>query len=95
MADGCAHMNFRADVKVARLGDDSGDGRITGYMAEIAINCAECGKPFQFLGLEPGLDLQGARVTLDGLEANIAIVPEGERPNPMQRIAFNVGKFDG
>lgn len=80
----CPHMNFAADVRVARLEDT---GR---FNAEVRIRCAECGKPFQFLGLEPGVDLDAARVSLDGLEANLAISPEGVKPNPFQRIAFGV-----
>ena len=84
----CEHKDFHATVGVARL-EDSG-----GFMAEIRIRCRECDKPFQFLGLEPGLDMHGARVSLDGLEANIAIVPEGTKPNPLQRMAYNIDKFD-
>lgn len=90
----CAHLDFHATVGVARLEQVPG-GPVTGYMAEIRIRCTECDRPFQFLGLEPGLDTQGARVSIDGLEANIAISPEGERPNPFQRMAYSVGKFDG
>lgn len=85
----CAHANFHASVRVARL-EDSGQ-----FMAEIRIECQECKTPFQFLGLEPGLDLQGARVSIDGLEANIAICPVGSKPNPLQRMSFNINKFDG
>ena len=44
------------------------------------------GTPFQFLGLPPGLNLEGATVSIDGLEANIAICPRGQRPNPMQGL---------
>ena len=84
---GCAHMEFGAEVRVARL-EDTG-----GFNAEIRIRCAECGRAFQFLGLEPGVDLAGARVSLDGLEVNLAIVPEGTKPNPLQRLAFGVS-FD-
>jgi len=85
----CDHHKFAAKVKVARL-EDSGR-----FMAEIRVTCSDCGKPFQFLGLEPGLDLDGARVSIDGLEANIAIAPEGARPNPLQRMQFNINRFDG
>ena len=85
----CEHHNFKAAVKVARL-EDSGQ-----FMAEVTVMCSDCSKPFQFLGLEPGLDLQGARVSIDGLEANLAICPEGAKPSPMQRMAFNINKFDG
>lgn len=84
----CKHENFAANVSVARL-EDSGR-----FMAEIRICCTECGAPFQFLGLEPGLDLQGASVSIDGLEANIAIAPEGVQPSPLQRMAHGVRGFD-
>lgn len=80
----CAHMNFAADVRVARL-EDSGR-----FIAEMRIACSDCGRPFQFLGLESGIDLDGARVSLDGLEANLAISPEGAKPNPFQRLAYGV-----
>ena len=80
----CQHEDFVAKVGVARL-EDTG-----GFMAEITINCSQCGLPFQFLGLKPGIDTQGATISLDGLEARIAIVPEGSRPNPGQRMAFGV-----
>lgn len=82
-------MNFAAAVKVARL-EDTG-----GFMAEISVRCSECKLPFQFLGLEPGLDMQGARVSIDGLEANLAICPQGSKPSPLQRMAFDITKFDG
>ena len=76
----CVHMNFDATVGVARL-EDSGR-----FMAEIRIKCKDCDTPFQFMGLEPGLNFEGATVSLDGLEANIGIHPEGQRPNPMQKL---------
>ena len=76
----CKHMNFGAHVRVARL-EDSGR-----FMVEIRVACCDCGKPFQFIGLPPGLDLDGATVSLDGLEANLAICPEGQRPSPMQSL---------
>lgn len=85
----CAHLNFDAVCKVCRL-EDSGQ-----FMLEVRVKCVECGVPFQFLGLEPGCDLQGARVSIDGLEANLAICPEGVKPNPLQRMAYGVENFNG
>ena len=76
----CDHQNFDADVKVARIEDK---GR---FMAEIKITCKDCGTPMQFMGLEPGLNFDGATVSLDGLEMNIGIHPNGHRPNPMQKL---------
>ena len=87
-------MNFHANVGVGRLTNGEG-GPVTGYVAEIRIKCQDCGLPFQFLGLEPGYDNQGARVSIDGLEANIGLVPQGHQPNPLQRMAYNIkGNFD-
>lgn len=76
----CDHTNFDASVRVARIEDK---GR---FMAEVRIACKDCGQPFQFMGLQPGLNFDGATVSLDGLEANIGIHPQGLRPNPMQKL---------
>lgn len=76
----CVHMNFAAKVTVARI-EDTGK-----FMADVTIKCADCGKPFVFLGLEPGLNMHGATVSIDGLEARMAIAPEGAHPNPFQKM---------
>lgn len=85
MADRCSHMNFSANVAVARIEDK---GR---FAADIRIRCADCGLPFQFLGLDPGLDSHGARVSLDGLEARMAISPQGQAPSPIDGWQLNIG----
>jgi hypothetical protein len=87
----CKHMNFAAHVGVARL--EGTAGRPMSFMAEITVKCTECGTPFEFLGLEPGIDTQGAKVSMDGQEARIAIVPKGTRPNPLHRLGFGVRSF--
>ncbi|MBR9764726.1 MAG: hypothetical protein GYB53_14660 [Rhodobacteraceae bacterium] len=76
----CKHTNFSASVKVVRLEDT---GR---FMAEVRIKCEVCGEPFQFLGLEAGLDMQGARVSIDGLEALMSIAPNSQVMSPLQRL---------
>lgn len=76
----CKHMQFDAQCRVARL-EDSGR-----FLLEVQVRCIECDTPFQFLGLQPGLNLNGATVSLDGLEANIAICPKGTQPNPLQTL---------
>ena len=77
----CEHHEFSANVKVARLEDTRR------FMAEVTISCAQCHEAFQFLGLEPGVNLDGARVSIDGLEANLAICPASSKPSPLQRMA--------
>ena len=83
----CEHKDFRAVVSVNRL-EDSGQ-----FNADIRINCAECDLPFEFLGLQPGIDLQGACVSIDGQEARLAIIPKGVTPNPFQRMAYGIRRF--
>jgi len=80
----CVHMNFSANVMVARL-EDSGR-----FMAEVKVECADCGEPFQFLGLDPGINFSGARVSIDGLEANMAIAPTSQVMSPLQRMFASV-----
>lgn len=73
-------MNFDATVRVARIED------IGRFVAEVRIRCLECGKPFQFVGLNSGFNYDGPTVSLDGLEANLPICPEGAQPTPLQGL---------
>lgn len=84
----CKHLNFNAQVRVARL-EDSGR-----FNVEIVIACKDCGLPFEFQGLQPGLNLNGATVSIDGLEARLAIIPQGSRPNPLQQMVHGSEAFD-
>jgi hypothetical protein len=77
----CKHMNFKANVSVNRLEDT---GR---FMAEVKINCAECGLPFQFLGLPLGLNLNGASMSVDGQEARLGIAPVGRVLHPLAGVS--------
>lgn len=73
----CKHENFRANVAVNRL-EDSGR-----FMADVKIECAQCGLPMRFIGLPGGLDLNGAAVSIDATEGRFAIAPKGEVIPPM------------
>jgi len=90
----CIHMNFKANVSVGRLTDPANENIVKAYTADVRVECAECGLPFQFLGLPMGMDTQGARVSTDGLEARLAISPQGLKPDPLQRMAFGVNKVN-
>jgi len=72
----CPHHNFASEVGVTCYTD------CHYFMADIKIRCADCGLPFQFLGLPTtmirGRDKDGATVMIDGCEASIAIAPMGE-----------------
>jgi hypothetical protein len=73
----CEHKSFSADVVVNRLEDR---GR---FSADVRIRCEDCGTPFRFIGLPCGLDLNGAAVSVDGLEAHLAVAPKGEVITPL------------
>lgn len=73
-------MSFNAECRVARIED------VGRFMLEVQVKCTECGQPFQFLGLTPGFNFEGPTVSLDGLEANLPITPQGQQPNPLQAL---------
>ena len=70
----CEHMNFIASVTVNRLED------VKGFAADVHIQCADCDKPFVFVGLPGGLAPDRPTVSVDGTEARLPIVPEQETP---------------
>ncbi|MFZ6774704.1 hypothetical protein ACO0LB_18540 [Undibacterium sp. SXout7W] len=76
----CKHLNFSASVRVARVED------VGRYIAEVRVKCIECDMPFQFQGMSPGMSSVKPTVSLDGLEANLPIYPEGQQPNPLQKL---------
>lgn len=85
MADRCEHHDFQTNVGIGRLSDGEG-GPIVAFTAEIRIECVQCGRKFQFLGLPAGVDMKGATVSIDGLEARMAICPEGEAASPLDDL---------
>ena len=81
----CEHHIFAATVGVGRLANEQGE--ITAFTAEVRIACSDCGRKMQFVGLPAGVDTQGATMSVDGLEARLAICPQGQAVSPVDRIA--------
>ena len=81
MADACKHNKaHKANVSVGYLEDS---GRFT---CEVRVECADCGRKFQFIGLPLGLDLQErATMSVDGQELRAAIAPVGTVPQPLDK----------
>jgi hypothetical protein len=73
----CEHMNFRADVKVGRLKESDTSDVIVMFVAEVQVKCAECGQPFEFIGIPMGFAHFEPRCSIDGLTANMPIKPVG------------------
>lgn len=70
----CNHENFRADVQVHRITEDD-KITIRGFSANICIKCHDCGKEFEFIGVEPGVSPFGPRVSIDSTELRVPIKP--------------------
>ncbi len=66
----CEHMNFVASVTVNRLED------VKGFAADVHVQCADCNKPFVFIGLPGGLAPNRPTRSVDGTEARLPIAPE-------------------
>lgn len=70
------HIQFATDV-----------GR---YITSLAVMCELCGKRFRFLGAQPGLDFDGVRSSVDGMELHAGIAPEGEPVPPVPVKGFGI-----
>lgn len=73
----CEHKQFEAKVDVIRLEDSKR------FMAEVHVKCVECDTPFQFIGMDMGLDYNKPMIEVDGCEARLPIAPQGEVPHPL------------
>lgn len=84
----CEHNKFNASADIGRLSKEDG-GPVTHYCADIKIACAECGKPFEFIGLPLGCSGYRPTVSMDGLELRAPLMPQGMTP-PEGLIGFSV-----
>lgn len=70
----CAHTNFKSLVRVGRL-TEGGDGPVTGYSADVRIECTDCGLAFRFRGKDYGSSPDRPMLSADGLELRAPIEP--------------------
>lgn len=80
----CPHEHFFCNVAVSRIERERPEDAML-FQAEVTIRCEDCDTPFRFRGLDMGLDLHGAKVSPDGLEARLAIVPRDD-PEPLRGL---------
>lgn len=64
-----------ANVDVVRLTDEADPGHLVGFVTDIKINCAECGHPFEFIGIPAGISNGAPRVSADRTELRAPIRP--------------------
>ncbi len=74
----CKHLNFIAKNVVARLMDDDDPEKTIGYSMNVSVKCADCGLPFEFVGMPGGYSPRQPMVNLDATEARIPICPSSD-----------------
>jgi len=93
MAYKCSHEHFMADVDVHRLtGIESGP--VTGFAADVRINCAVCGQVFIFLCPDGGVLPDRPTVSVDCAELRVPIAPS-DRPEMRVETGFRVSSSAG
>ena len=87
----CEHLNFKAKVEVNRLtrGDS---GPVTDYMADVRIECAACGLPFLFKGVQVGMSPHEPKVSFDRTDIRFPLAPsDGCARLPSMMPGYSVG----
>jgi hypothetical protein len=69
-----------AGVSVCRLTDENNSEHIVGFAADVKINCADCGMPFEFIGLPIGVSATNSKpmVSMDRKELRAPIKPSSD-----------------
>lgn len=76
----CSHSDFKVH---SRVNEDAGE-----FALEIAVECAECGMPFQFLGVSGGDSPSKPTVGITEMDLSVPIRPfaaTGPIPEEVQR----------
>jgi hypothetical protein len=68
----CEHKHFKSMTMVHRT---TKGGEVEHYMAEIRINCADCGAPFEFKGPQTALNFNMPGVATGGMMVRCPIKP--------------------
>jgi hypothetical protein len=78
----CPHEDFEAFVDVNRIGtEETPDGSPRAYMADVRVNCAQCGEKFRFVGVRAGVSFAAPKVSVDEAELHAPIRPASSDPD--------------
>lgn len=69
----CQHEVFNVQARVGRLTNEN--HLVTNYTMEVSVKCVNCGLPFNFKGVECGLNSSKPTMSPDGLELRAPIEP--------------------
>lgn len=71
----CEHKNFKTTARIGRITENEESDKVLYYHADVEIHCADCMKPFRFVGLPGGFNPKRPTVSVDGLELRVPIEP--------------------
>jgi len=96
----CPHGDFVANVAVNRLVRSDDDPTVTGYSADITVNCGECGEPFRWTGLRAGMNMGHPMCSVDETVLVAPLRPASADPDfgmglPGYAIQFRDGNTNG
>lgn len=78
----CAHRTFAANVAVGRLYKaDEHDGPPDAYIAEVTVQCEDCGEPFRWIGVPAGLRHDRPMVSIDEKTLHAPLRPASSDPD--------------
>lgn len=78
MNEECKHFNFISQTSVVRLFEEESPDIVTGFSADIRIKCADCGMPFEFIGLPGGYNPGRPMTSFDATELRAPIKPSSD-----------------
>ncbi len=73
----CKHEVFHVEASVTQL-TDGDDGPVVGFEFGGKVDCLDCGEPFAFIGLPPGLTTGAPTTAALGRELKCPIVPASQ-----------------
>jgi len=71
----CPHEDFSAFVDVNRLTASDEDPTVTGYTADVRVECAQCGEKMRWLGVQAGTSPKRPMCSVDEFELRAPLRP--------------------
>lgn len=80
----CEHFTFEHEAEIFKLSEPGGS---IGYVVEFRVRCALCHLPFEFLGLDEGINFTKPFKSLGGLILNAPVSFKPREPRDESKIS--------
>lgn len=87
----CKHMNFECRASIGRLTADQDPELVVGYVADVQVICADCGLPFEWMGIPEGVSNSQPRVSFDMTELRAPIHPSSDPAEQTRAMLSSAG----